>query len=123
YDGEISSKLNELQTFVTDKARTGTNVDVTKLQRVVNAVRAQHTASLNFERAPVADALSQGGFLWYMTSPSQLFINSMQTPMVTLPRLAGAYGNTRALGAVRAAIGAFAKSKGDLLGDKSVLAE
>lgn len=123
YDGEISSKLNELQTFVRNKLEAPGTTDVTKLQRVLNAVKAQHAASLNFERSPVADALSQGGFLWYMTSPSQLFINSMQTPMVTLPRLAGVYGNTPALKAVRGALGAFAKSRGDMLGDKSVLAE
>mgnify|MGYP000673879856 CR=1 FL=1 len=121
YDGQISSKLNELQTFVTEKARGQGQTDTTKMQRVLNAVKSQHAASLNFERSPTADALSQAGFLWFMTSPSQLFINSMQTPMVTLPRLAGAYGNSKALGAVRTAIGAFAKSKGDLLGGKSTL--
>lgn len=121
YDGQISSKLNELQTFVTEKARGQGQTDTTKMQRVLNAVKSQHAASLNFERSPTADALSQAGFLWFMTSPSQLFINSMQTPMVTLPRLAGTYGNSKALGAVRTAIGAFAKSKGDLLGGGSTL--
>jgi hypothetical protein len=121
YDGEISAKLNELQTFVRDKLEAPGTTDVTKLQRVLNAVKSQHASSLNFERSPVADALSQGGFLWYMTSPSQLFINSMQTPMVTLPRLAGAYGNTPAIRAVKGALGSFVKSRGDMLGQNSVL--
>lgn len=120
-DGEISSKLNELQTFVRNKLEAPGTTDVTKLQRVLNAVKAQHSASLNFERSPVADALSQGGFLWYMTSPSQLFINSMQTPMVTLPRLAATYNSTPALKAVQNALGAFVKSRGDMLGQNSVL--
>lgn len=123
YDGQISSKLNELQTFVRNKLEAPGTTDVTKLQRVLNAVKSQHAASLNFDRSPTADALSQGGFLWYMTSPSQLFINSMQTPMVTLPRLAGTYGNAGALRSVRDAMGSFAKSRGDMLGKNSVLAE
>lgn len=123
YDGQISSKLNELQTFVRDKLEAPGTTDVTKLQRVLNAVKSQHAASLNFDRSPVADALSQGGFLWYMTSPSQLFINSMQTPMVTMPRLAGTYGNAPAIRAVQGALGAFVKSRGDMLGKNSVLPE
>ncbi|MNM85332.1 hypothetical protein D3C81_974440 [compost metagenome] len=123
YDGQISSKLNELQTFVRNKLEAPGTTDVTKLQRVLNAVKSQHAASLNFDRSPVADALSQGGFLWYMTSPSQLFVNSMQTPMVTLPRLAGTYGNTSAMRAVKGALGSFVKSRGDMLGENSVLPE
>lgn len=121
FDGQISSKLNELQNFVTEQARGDGATDTTKLQRVLNAVKSQHSASMNFERSPVADALSAGGFLWYMTSPSQLFVNSMQTPMITLPRLAGTYGNASALKAVKGALGAFVKSKGDMMGQRSAL--
>lgn len=136
YDDRITGALGELQSWVTNKARgkmlnaqgelvddpTGAITDTTKLQRVVDAVKRQHAASLKFERSPVADLLSQGGFLWFMTSPSQLFINAMQTPMVSLPRLAGTYGNGTALRSIKNALGVYTKSSFDMLGPKSALA-
>jgi len=126
YNHQISEALTGLSTFVTEKAQGKLGeVDgdtLTKMNRVVNAVRAQHEASIKYERSPVADMISSAGFLMFMSSPSQLFVNAMQVPMVTLPRLAGAYGNTSSIQALRGALGAFAKSRGDLRGDKSVLA-
>ena len=118
YDGQISEKLVQLQEVATQNAN---DADGIKRQRVVEAVKRQHAASISTERSPVADALSQGGFLWFMSSPSQLVINSMQTPMVTLPRLAGSYGNTQALREIKHALSDFIKSRGNLLGDKSIL--
>ncbi|MBP8277142.1 MAG: PLxRFG domain-containing protein [Propionivibrio sp.] len=120
YNGLISSQLAELQTKAVEKAN---DKDGILRQRVVEAVKRQHAASLKAERSAVADALSQAGFLWFMSSPSQLIINSMQTPMVTLPRLAGAYGSGPALRQLRAALVDFTKSRGDLLGANSVLPE
>jgi hypothetical protein len=122
YDGQISTALAQLQSFVTDHARQLGATDTVKMQRVVNAVKQQHQASLGFERSPVTDALSQGGFLFMMTSPSQLFINSMQTLMVTIPRLAGSYTSAPALKAVRGSLSEFVKSKGNMLGERSTLA-
>ena len=118
YDGQISEKLVQLQEVATQNAN---DADGIKRQRVVEAVKRQHAASISTERSPVADALSQGGFLWFMSSPSQLVINSMQTPMVTLPRLAGSYGNAQALREIKHALSDFIKSRGNLLGDKSIL--
>lgn len=124
HDGDIDRQLTDMQKFVADKTATGTMSanDAVKLQRVVTAVRRQHAASMNFDRAPVADALSAGGFLWFLSSPSQLVINSLQTPMVTLPRMAATYGNGSAIRNIRTALAQFAKSRGDLRGEKSVLA-
>lgn len=119
YDGPITAKLAELQTVASDNAN---DEDGIKRQRVLEAVKRQHQASLRQERSPVADALSQAGFLWFLSSPSQLLINSMQTPMVTLPRLAGSYGSAAALRGVKQALADFAKSRGDMLGAKSTLA-
>lgn len=119
YDGPITAKLAELQTVASDNAN---DADGIKRQRVLEAVKRQHQASLRQDRSPVADALSQAGFLWFLSSPSQLLINSMQTPMVTLPRLAGSYGSGAALRGVKQALADFAKSRGDMLGAKSTLA-
>lgn len=126
YNDEISEALTSLNAFVREKEQ-GKHGEVdddtlTKMNRVVNAVEAQHAASTKYERSAVADMLSGAGFLWFMSSPSQLFINAMQVPMVTMPRLAGTYGNTSSIKAIRDALGAFAKSRGDLRGEKSVLA-
>lgn len=120
YNGLISSQLAELQTKAVEKAN---DKDGILRQRVVEATKRQHAASLKAERSAVADALSQTGFLWFMSSPSQLIINSMQTPMVTLPRLAGTYGSAPALRQLQAGLVDFVKSRGDLLGANSVLPE
>ena len=120
YNGLISSQLAELQTKAVEKAN---DKDGILRQRVVEAVKRQHAASLKAERSAVADALSQTGFLWFMSSPSQLIINSMQTPMVTLPHLAGTYGSGPALRQLQTALVDFVKSRGDLLGANSVLPE
>lgn len=112
YDGLITTELAELQTHVTDLA--GDEHTILR-QRVLEAVKRQHSASLQATTNKVADAFSQAGFLWFLSSPSQLIINSMQTPMVTLPRLAGAYGSSAALREIRAALADFARSRGDML--------
>lgn len=118
YDGQITEKLSQLQEVATAKADD--KYGITR-QRALEAVKNQHAASLATARSPVADALSQAGFLWFMSSPSQLIINAMQTPMVTLPRLAGTYGNSSALRGIKEALHDFAKSRGNLLSDRSIL--
>src|ERR1700712_3524131 len=121
FDDQIASKMQEMQVSVTDQARTAGATDTTKAQRVLEAVKAQHQASQDFGRSPTADLLTQGGFVFFMTSPSQFFVNSMQTAMVTLPRLAGTYGSGQALRGIKSAMGALVKSKGDMLGKGSSL--
>lgn len=121
FDDQINRQLRDMQVGVSKAAETGTPADTTKTQRVLEAAKAQHAASQDFSRSPTADLLTQGGFVFFMTSPSQFFINSMQTAMVTLPRLAGTYGSGPALRSIKAAMGALVKSRGDLLGGKSSL--
>ena len=118
YDGQITEKLAQLQTKATDKAD---DADGIKRQRALEAVKRQHAASLAQDRSPVADALSQAGFLWFMSSPSQIIINAAQVPMVTLPRLAASYGNSAGIRGLRDALSTFAKSRGNLLAEGSVL--
>jgi len=102
FDGEISRDLLSMAQAVRDSATgAGRRTNTAKMDRVLNAVRGQHAASMNVEHSPLADALSQAGFLMYMTSPSQMFINAMQTPMVALPRLAGIYKSGPAMRAIR----------------------
>lgn len=123
YNWDISQAMAGLQEHVKAAEQAGKTEpgELVKMGTVLNAVRQQHAASQNFERSKVADALSAGGFLWFMSSPSQLFMNSTQTFMNTLPRLAANYGNSAGVRFTKQALAAFAKSRGDLLGDKSVL--
>lgn len=118
YDGQITSALTELQDYTNASVNTG---DPILRQRVLEAVERQHTASVKAETNKVADAMSQAGFVWFLSSPSQLLINATQTFMVTLPRLAGDYRSGPAIKELKAALAGFTKSRGDLLGEKSVL--
>lgn len=118
YDGPITSALTELQDYTNASVNTG---DPILRQRVLEAVKRQHTASGKAETNKVADAMSQAGFVWFLSSPSQLLINATQTFMVTLPRLAGDYRSGPAIKELKAALAGFTKSRGDLLGEKSVL--
>lgn len=132
FDGKIGSALNDVQKYVDDVAagrvrqegQTGVlELDTTKLQSVADAVKAQHAASLQVVENKAVNALSQGAFVWFMTSPSQMFLNATQTYMVAFPRLAGLYGAGRAIRELNKSAGQYFKSRFDLLGDKSVISE
>ena len=121
HDGEISSLLAGIQRAAAEAAADPEATQVMRRQQVVNAARAQHLSSIRLEQNRIADGLSQAGFFMFMSSPSQLIINGMQTFMVTLPRMAAAYGNSAGIRSVKAALSKFAMSRGNLLGDKTVL--
>lgn len=132
FDGKIGSALNDVQKYVDDVAagrvrqegQTGVlELDTTKLQSVADAVKAQHAASLQVVENKAVNALSQGAFVWFMTSPSQMFLNATQTYMVAFPRLAGLYGAGRAIRELNKSAGQYFKSRFDLLGEKSVISE
>jgi hypothetical protein len=125
HDGDIDRQLTNLQKYVTDKTATG-NVstdDAIKMQRVLTAVRRQHAASQKGEHSPLADFLGAAGFVQFLSSPSQLLMNALQTPMITLPRMAAAYGNSLGIKVFNQSLVHFVKSRGDLLGANSVLAK
>lgn len=117
FDGEISRDLVAMGQAMRDASTgQGTRANTVQMGRVLNAVRRQHTASMNSDRSGGADFLSQASSLMYMTSPSQMLVNALQTPMVTLPRLAGIYGSAPAMRAVREGMTKFfAGGKRDFL--------
>lgn len=130
FDGQIGSALNDVQKFVDDTAagrmrapgQEGViEVDTQKLQEVADAVKNQHAASLQVVDNKAVNALSQGAFVYFMTSPSQMFLNATQTLMVAFPRLAGMYGSGRAIRELNRAAGQYFKSKFDLLNPGSVV--
>lgn len=130
FDGQIGSALNDVQKFVDDTAagrmrpqgeQGVAELDTQKLQEVADAVKRQHAASLEVVNNKAVNALSQGAFVYFMTSPSQMFLNATQTAMVALPRLAGIYGAGRAAREINRAVGQYFKSKFDLLNPDSVV--
>lgn len=123
YDGQVSRQMSAMQAHLLDLERGGkTHGDeLTKMGRVLGAVRQQHKAAQDFERSKLADGISAAGFVMFLSSPSQLAINGAQTIMVTMPRLAGAYGNSLGPRVFKSAMAQFVRSRGDLLGKHSVL--
>jgi len=130
FDGRIASALNSVETFAKDITLGKMRPDGTKgvytgdtalIRTVADAVKRQHAASLDVTENKLVNGLSQAGFMWFMTSPSQMFLNATQTHLVALPRLASQYGGGRAAKEIHKAMAQFAKSKGSLLGTDSVL--
>lgn len=130
FDGQIGTALNDVQRHVDDVAAGRVRepgqegvleLDTSKLQSIADAVKNQHAASLEVVNNNAVNALSQGAFVYFMTSPSQMFLNATQTYMVAFPRLAGMYGAGRAIRELNKAAGQYFKSGFDLLGDKSVI--
>lgn len=130
YDGQIAHALNNIDTFVKDVTLGRMRPDGTEgvyegdtstLRDVADAVKRQHAASLDINRAGVVKNAIQAGYLWFMTSPSQLFLNASQTHLVAFPRLAAKYGGGLARKTLHSTMGQFFRSKGSLLSEDSVL--
>ena len=133
YDGQISNALTAAQNHITDQARPQVDgdgnvvmpaqsvVNTDRMQTVMNAVKRQHSASQAAEVSPLVDKLTGAGFAMYMTSPSQMLVNALQTIMVAVPRMVAKYGTGAALKEFRGAMGDYARSGADLFGKNSTL--
>jgi hypothetical protein len=128
FDGQIGNAMTQVQNYAKDvtdgkylpEGVEGVQeVDATKLQQVANAVQSQHAASLDVNRNAFVRTMTQAGFIYYMTSLSQMFLNATQTYMVAFPRLASQYGAGFAVKELNKAVGEYFRSGFDLLGDKS----
>lgn len=117
YDGQISQGFLEMRQHIRDKANAGENVDVE--QDVYNKAVEHHKASMdsNFS-APLAK-LSGAGFLYFMTSPSQLFVNATQTFIIAMPRLAARYGAAKTLRIGMESLRNYFRSGTDFLGERA----
>lgn len=127
FDGKIAGAVQDIDQYVKDAGAGKFNepgkvrVDTAKITTVAGAVKRQHAASIDVVQNKVVNALTQAAFIKFMTSPSQMFLNAMQTPMVAFPRMAAKYGAGRAAKALRSAFADYARSRTDMLGDKSVI--
>ena len=127
FDGKIAGAVQDIDQYVKDAGAGKFNepgkvrVDTAKITTVAGAVKRQHAASIDVVQNKVVNALTQAAFIKFMTSPSQMFLNAMQTPMVAFPRMAAKYGAARSAKALRSALADYARSRADMLGDKSVI--
>lgn len=131
YDGQIDSALTQLEQYVRDVERgkyLAEGQDVTntaKLRQVVSAVRGQHLASTSFNASRFTSAAQGLSYIYFLTSPSHMFLNATQTLLVTLPRMMARYssklGEARVAREILRAAADYAKSHGNLLGPNSVL--
>jgi len=124
YASKISEALTGIQQMV-DNARvsgdTLVHANTDKMQGIVNSVKRHVESAATAKSSELVDRTLQAGFLSYMVSPSQMFINAMQTAMVAFPRLAGVHGAVKTGRALKSAVSVFAASRGDMMGDKSTL--
>lgn len=109
YDHKIQSALGEMRKMASSTDRSELNI---KRAEVYDAVQRQHFGSQKFVQNPLSTAITSAGFLFYLTSPSQLFLNSSQTALVTMPVLASRYGIGSTLKYMKEATAEFARSKG-----------
>lgn len=127
FDGKIAGAVQDIDQYVKDAGAGKFNepgkvrVDTAKITTVAGAVKRQHAASIDVVQNKVVNALTQAAFIKFMTSPSQMFLNAMQTPMVAFPRMAAKYGAARSIKALRSALADYARSRTDMLGEKSVI--
>lgn len=117
YDLEISKALNDMGAFVRRKGEG--NDEGIRLTNIYNAVRAQYDGTKRDERSAIAERLTTLSFLKFMTSPSQAFFNSLQTPTVAAPRMIAEFGAGNTLKALGTAYKLY-MSKDGLLGNPQV---
>lgn len=105
YDYQIEDNLRDMEQAI-DPAASPQKVSTQT--GVYEAVRRQHKAAIEYEYSRISDIMTQTGFVYWMTSPSQMALNASQTALVTVPRLAAKYNSVPgAMKAIGAATGKF----------------
>lgn len=117
FNKELSANLADMESYVR-KAGEG-NDKAVKMMNVMNAVKGQYEGTKKVEFNPIAEGLSMASFVYMMTSPSQIMLNGLQTPMVAMPRMAAQFGAGKTTKYISEATKQFA-SKDGILGDKNL---
>lgn len=121
HDANISDAMARMENFATEAAKLGGSTE--RLNAVVNAVKDQRAAAEGATHTALTDKLTAASFLHFLSSPSQMFMNGMQTPLVAIPRLAAQFNSWGGvLRSTKEALDTFVRSGGDFLGTKSKVA-
>ncbi|WP_171966454.1 PLxRFG domain-containing protein [Mariprofundus micogutta] len=78
---------------------------------LLNEMKVRHEKIMNPNSHPMTSHLGSLGFIWYLgASPAAGIVNVSQTPLVTLPMLAGKYGWGKSSAALMRAMKDYARS-------------
>ena len=78
---------------------------------VLNEMKARHEKIMNPNSHPLTSYLGSLGFIWYLgASPAAGIVNMTQTPLVTLPMLAGKHGWAKSSAALMKAAKDYARA-------------
>ena len=94
FDHQLGDAFRRLDQTIRDMQQEGRDTAIESDVR--NKVVQQHEARVNKQFSKLASQISGAGFLYMMTSPSQMFVNASQTPLVAFPTLAARYNGSDA---------------------------
>ncbi len=78
---------------------------------LLNEMKVRHEKIMNPNSHPLTSHLGSLGFIWYLgASPAAGIVNMTQTPLVTLPMLAGKYGWSKSSAALMRAMKDYARA-------------
>jgi hypothetical protein len=117
YNKALSSDLSEMESYIRTAGEG--NDKAIKMMNVMNAVKGQYEGTKKVEFNPLAEGLTMASFVYMMTSPSQILMNGLQTPMVAMPRMAAKFSAGKTLKYISEATKQFASKEG-VLNDKKI---
>jgi hypothetical protein len=96
HNGEVTDSMYEMRREAHEPGD-----DKAERMRLFNEFMARHALHMDYRETRVQDAILRGTSLWMLaTSPAYYLQNATQTPMISVPYLAGKHGYGRSWGAV-----------------------
>jgi hypothetical protein len=96
HNGDVTDSMYEMRREAHDAAG-----DKAAKMRLFNEFMARHALHMNYTETRVQDAIMRGTSLWMLaTSPAYYLQNATQTPMISVPYMAGKHGYGRSWSAI-----------------------
>ena len=100
HNGEVTDAMYEMRREAHDSGE-----GKAERMRLFNEFMTRHALHMNYTETRAQDAILRGTSLWMLaTSPAYYLQNATQTPMITVPYLAGKHGYGRSWGAYSKAV-------------------
>lgn len=96
HNGEVTDAIYEMR-----REAHGAGDDKADRMRLFNEFMTRHALHMNYQEHRVQDAIMRGTSLWMLaTSPAYYLQNATQTPMISVPYMAGKHGYGRSWSAI-----------------------
>lgn len=96
HNGDVTDAMYEMR-----REAHGEGKDKADRMRLFNEFMTRHALHMNYQEHRVQDAIMRGTSLWMLaTSPAYYLQNATQTPMISVPYLAGKHGYGKSWGAI-----------------------